>query len=194
MTHSIFSTARILLTALLLAAPALAPAWELAGDKTLIAHTRDQQRLTLGTVSFEPRGAGLIAFTLKPDSARFTDYFLSMKEFKCLDGQVEVVCHVPYPYPQQGTVSVTAGKADFAWLEHSLLFIYKLPTEFSAKLWNGLYYKMALTDQGLVGSPQAIDLNRISAPPDNPSVPPYKPAYRDDIAPGARWIEKLTIE
>jgi hypothetical protein len=50
------------------------------------------------------------------------------------------------------------------------------------------------TEHGLTGRPQAIDLNLISAPPDNPEVPPFSPALRDDIAPGMRWVESLTIE
>lgn len=179
-----------LLAGLLGAAPAIAQAWELQGVKTLTAHTRDQQRIPLGSVRFEPRGDGSVAFTVALDPARFTDHFLSMKEFKCLDGQGEVVCHVPYPYAQPGIVSAD----DLAWLEHSLIFLYKLPSEFGARLSNGLYFALQRTEQGLLGKPQAIDLNQISAPPDDPAVAPFTPDMRDDIAPGVRWIESLSIE
>jgi hypothetical protein len=168
--------------------PALA--WELAGTHRLSLHTREGSKLALGTVSFAPAANGRTAFTLRLDHAVFKDHFLSMKEFKCLEGGGEVLCHVPYPYAQPGTVTPT----DLAWLEHSLLFLFKLPGEFGAKLWNGLYFKLAMTDQGLVGTPQAIDLNHISAPPDDLTKPPYRPALRDDIAPGARWAARLTIE
>ena len=48
--------------------------------------------------------------------------------------------------------------------------------------------------RGLIGTPQAIDLNLISAPPDKPGVPPYRPALRDDLPAGARALEKITIE
>lgn len=181
---------RLLLPCLFFATAATASAWELQGAKTITAHTRDQQRIELGTVRFEPQPGGLASFTVAMKTERFSDYFLSMKEFKCLDGGVEVVCHVPYPYPQPRTVSAT----DMAWLEHSLLFLYKLPSDFGAKLWNGVYYRLERTERGLLGKPQAIDLNTISAPPDNPGVPPYTAALRDDVAPGARWIEFLTIE
>lgn len=60
--------------------------------------------------------------------------------------------------------------------------------------WNGVYFKLRATEQGLVGTPQAIDLNRIDAPPASTEVPPYRPALRDDIAPDARWFVRLTIE
>ena len=169
---------------------ATAQAWELAGSKTTFAHTNDQQRLTVGTVLFEPQSDGRIRFTVTMAHQGFRDHFLSMKEFKCLEGPTELACHVPYPYPQPGTVQGN----DFAWLEHQLLFLYKLPKEFGAKLWNGLYFKLERGERGLVGKPQAIDLNYISAPPDRPNVPPYRPALRDDIVPGARWISGLTIE
>ena len=101
---------------------------------------------------------------------------------------------MPYPYPQPGTVLVVAGTTELAWLEHALLFMFKLPNEFGAKFWNGIYFQLKLTDRGLNGTQQAIHLNRISAPPAQPGVPPYRPALRDDIAPGARFFNRLTIE
>jgi hypothetical protein len=167
-----------------------ATGWEPQGLRSVVAETRDGQRLVLGTVHFEPQADGSVAFRLDMDHARFTDHFLSMKEFKCLEGGGEVVCHVPYPYPNPHRVTAR----DLSWLEHDLLFLFKLPSEFGAKLWNGLYYRLELTPQGLVGRPQAVDLNLISAPPAQTDRPPYRPALRDDIAPGARWIERLVIE
>jgi hypothetical protein len=186
----LFARSLSLLVWLLAAVPVLASAWELQGSKTITAHTRDKQQITLGTVDFTPHGAGSVAFTVAMKPASFTDYFLSMKEFKCLNGAGEVVCHVPYPYQQPGTTT----DSNFAWLEHNLLFLYKRPSEFGAVLWNGLYFHFTRTDQGLVGRPQAIDLNRISSPPNNLSVPPYGPELRDDIPPGAHWIDSITIE
>ena len=179
------------LALLLLAAAPLASAWEWAGTKQLVAHTRDGQRIVLGRVHFESAAAPqTFAFDLRLDAERFTDHFLSMKEFKCIEGRTELSCHVPYPYPQPGTVTPT----NLAWLEHSLLFLTKQPSEFGAKLWNGVYYQFELTPQGLRGRPQAVDLNRISAPPDRPEVPPLRKALRDDMPAGARWIAELTIE
>ena len=173
----------------LLAAP-IANAWELQGVKSITATTRDNQRITLGSVRFEPQGDGTVSFSVTLEPARFTDHFLSMKEFKCLDGPGEVFCHVPYPHTQPGTITAD----DLAWLEHNLLFLYQLPTDFGAKLWNGLCFRLEPTERGLRGRPQAIDLNYISAPSDTPEQPPYQPQQRDEIAPGVRWIESLSIE
>ena len=167
-----------------------AAAVELSGTRQVLLHGRDGGRVLLGTVSFTPAADGRTSFALNLASAPFKDFFLSMKEFKCVEGPTEIFCHVPYPYPQPGTVSI----GDLAWLEHSLLFMFKTPAEFGAKLWNGVYFQLKPTERGLEGLPQAVDLNRISAPPDQPGVPPYRPALRDDIAPGARWFNRLTIE
>ena len=172
-----------------LAAPLPALAWDMSGTRQIVLHTREGQAIPLGTVKFTPAGRET-TFELHLDHARFKDYFLSMKEFKCLEGNNELQCHVPYPYPHAGKVS--AG--DLRWLEHALLFLYKSPKDFGAKLWNGLYYRMQITDKGIVGTPQAVDLNAIGAPPADPSIPPYGPGERTDIVPESRWFSKLTIE
>ncbi|AXS79517.1 hypothetical protein [Dechloromonas sp. HYN0024] len=165
-----------------------AAAWELAGSKLITVHTREGQSMAIGRVVFFPAGE-TSTFQLHLDEARLKDFFLSMKEFKCLEGE-EIHCHVPYPYANPGTVS----RHDLRWLEHSLLFLYKQPKDFGAKLWNGLYYQMELTEKGIVGTPQAIDLGLIGAPPANTDTPPYGPGERAEITPDSRWIRRLTIE
>ena len=97
---------------------------------------------------------------------------------------------MPYPYPHPTKITPD----NYAWLAHNLLFLFKLPAEFGAKLWNGLYYKFHLTDNGLVGEPMAIDLNHISAPPDDLTTPPYGPQAMDPVPLGARWLESITVQ
>jgi hypothetical protein len=185
--------ARTGLLALALALPwAAAAAFDFAGDKRLSAHTRDGATVVLGTVRFEPAATpgAPVRFALRWTPGVLTDHFLSMREFKCLAAPAEVSCHVPYPYPQPSTVSAT----ELGWLEHSLLFLYKRPADHGAKLWNGVIFRFQVTPDALVGTAQAVDLNRISAPPDNPGEPPFTDADRDDFAPGARWITRLRID
>lgn len=182
------SIAAAVLSSSILALPCPASAWEMNGIKEVALHTRDGQVIPIGTITFRPEGAR-VGFSVQLDYGRFKDFFLSMKEFKCLEGREEIQCHLPYPYANPSTV--TAG--DLAWLEHSLLFLYKLPTDFGARLWNGLYYRMVITENGIVGTPQAIDLNLISAPPNDTAVVPFGPAERTEIVPGSRWIKMLTI-
>jgi hypothetical protein len=160
------------------------------GEKALVAVTRDGQKTRVGSVVFRPAGTDKMSFRVQMDHAVMRDHFLSMREFKCLPAAQEISCFVPYPYPHPGTVTT----ADFGWLEHNLLFFYKQPADFGAKLWNGVIFKFSLTPSGLVGLPQAVDLNRIGVPPDNLNEPPYGRFDRDDFAPGARWVRELRIE
>lgn len=187
-THWRRSAAGFAAAAALLAAPA-AGAWELAGKHTIRLHPRSGEPVAIGTVEFRPAGDRL-AFVLHLDHGRFKDFFLSMREFKCLEGQGEIQCHVSYPYRHPGTVTAN----DLAWLEHSLLFLFKSPSEFGARLWNGIYYKLQVTPNGLVGMPQAVDLNQIGAPPADLATPPFGPGERSDIPSGARWFGKLTVD
>jgi len=166
-----------------------AQAFELDGERRITLHARDGTAVDIGRVHFQRRDDGRSTFRIQLDPARFTDHFLSMREFKCVPGQGEILCHVPYPHRQRSDVAV----AELAWLEHSLLFMYKTPAEFGARLWNGIYFKLTPTATGLEGVAQAVDLNLISAPPARVDVAPFQPALRDDIAPRARWFARLTI-
>lgn len=164
---------------------------DLSGRKTLTLHGRDGRAVVIGQVNFEPRPDGAVGFALDLDRAAMPDHFLSMREFKCAPGDSEILCHVPYPYPQPATVT----GADYVWLEHALIFLYKQPRDFGAKLRNGVYFRLQATDKGLTGLPQAIDLTVMGVPPDDPAVPPYRKALlRDDIPEGSRWVTRLTID
>jgi hypothetical protein len=169
---------------------AAAQTFEFSGEKALVALTKDGQRTRIGSVFFEPAANSAAGFWVQMDRAVMVDHFLSMREFKCLPAAQEVSCFVPYPYKNPGVVSAN----ELGWLEHNLLFFFKQPADFGAKLWNGIIFKFRLTPTGLVGTPQAVDLNRIGVPPDKLDVPPYGAFDRDDFAPGARWVQELRIE
>ncbi len=167
-----------------------AAAFDFNGRKTLVAVTADGQRTPLGHIDFTPAAGASTTFRLALKTEVFTDHFLSMREFKCLSAAQEISCHVPYPYPNPATV----GPGQLAWLEHSLLFLTKSPSEFGAKLWNGVYYEFQEQGAALVGRPKAVDLNEISAPPRDPSTPPFRKALRHDMPAQARWLRELVIE
>jgi hypothetical protein len=166
------------------------------GEKNLLAVTRDAQVHRIGSVTLSPLGTTApgnapdrVAFRVRMDPTALQDYFLSMREFKCLPAPLEVSCHVPYPHPQPGWVTPD----DLGWLEHSLLFLFKQPADHGAKLWNGLIFRFVVEGARLVGGPQAVDLNHISAPPEA-GTPPFGPHEREDVLPGARWLSSLRIE
>jgi hypothetical protein len=168
---------------------AFAADWELSGTRSISLHGRDGSKIVIGSIDFTGPSDDT-RFKIALDHHQLKDYFLSMREFKCREGGTEIFCHVPYPYPHPGRISLQ----NLAWLEHSLLFFFKLPRDFGAKLWNGVYFKLVPTDHGLVGTAQAVDLNQIGAPPSDPTTPPFAPTERSDITPGSRWFEKLSIE
>jgi hypothetical protein len=129
-----------------------------AGTKRVKLHAKDGTSVEIGQVVLTPRADGRVGFVWKADTSRFTDHFLSMREFKCLPGQGEIMCLVPYPYPQPGTIAAN----DLAWLEHSLLFMFKKQSEFGAQLWNGVIFKLAVSGNGLEGTPQARWFNKLT--------------------------------
>lgn len=177
----------VITAALALCAPVSADAFELSGVKQVALHTSDGQTFPIGAVTFTPRGEK-IGFKLELDVARFKDFFLSMREFKCVEGK-EIQCHVPYPYANPATVTAD----NLAWLETSLIFMLKTSAQFGATLANGLYYELKATPDGLVGAPRSVDLNEIAAPPDDKSKPPFPPQDRVEIEDGARWVTSLSI-
>jgi hypothetical protein len=165
-------------------------AFPIQGEKTLVAETLDGQRSRIGRVTFTPAGPGQATVRVRMDPAVMRDHFLSMREFKCLAAAQEVTCHVPYPYASPTTVT----EQNLQWLDHHLLFLYKKPADFGAKLWNGIIYRWRMTPTGLEGLPQAVDLNLISAPPDRLDVPPFGQNDSEPFAPDARWIRKMHME
>ncbi|WP_374547518.1 hypothetical protein [Rhodoblastus sp.] len=167
---------------------ALAVEPALNGVKDIVLHTEDGQSIVIGTVTFTPEGDGA-RFNIVFDDSKFAQYFLSMREFKCVEGP-EILCHTPYPYRNPGMVTAR----DSSWLEHALLFFYKRPADYGAKMAHGLIYTLTMTQDGFIGRPQSIDLEEIAAPPDDLTVAFFTGDHRYHIPAGARWFDSLTIE
>ncbi len=167
---------------------ASAAASALEGVKDIVLHARDGHAVVIGRATFTPEG-DKSRFRIDLDGKKFTQYFLSMREFKCVEAQ-EVLCHVPYPYANPDVV--TAG--DPSWLEHALLFFYKSPGDYGAKMSHGIIFTLTPTQDGFAGKAQSIDLDEIAIPPDDKSKAFFTSDHRYDIQPGARWFESLTIE
>lgn len=163
--------------------------WELSGQKEIYLHNKLGEKIAVGYVEFKPVNQD-ISFDIHWNHAKMKDYFLSMREFKCLDGRDEIQCQVPYPYQSPKTITAT----NYAWLEHHMLFLFKAPKNFGANLWNGIYYELKATPTGLVGTPHAVDLVAIGAPPEKLDVPPYGKNERTPMPEGARWFTQMTIE
>jgi len=89
------------------------------GTKEISLLDNKGNRVLIGSINFLAQEA-IIHYQMYLGDKLFQDYFLSMKEMKCLEGP-ELWCHLAYPYnnPQHIT------KTDLSWLSHDLLFMYK---------------------------------------------------------------------
>ncbi|MEH6814594.1 MAG: hypothetical protein V7677_18820, partial [Motiliproteus sp.] len=161
----------------------------LSGKRDIILLDKKGEAITIGQILFSPLPNSKLAdFEVHLDHHKFTDHFLSMKEMKCLEGP-ELWCRIPYPYANSRQVSVN----DLRWLEHDLLFLFKRNKEFGANFWNGIYYRLQITDQGIDGEANAVDLNFLASPPDDLTTPPIGEGELDESDNDKRWLPVLQI-
>ncbi|MCV6610473.1 MAG: hypothetical protein OIF55_06860 [Amphritea sp.] len=158
-----------------------------AGSYEIVLLDKQQAGTVVGTLNLKHRSESF-EYALHMHHEQFQDYFLSMKEMKCLEGP-ELWCHLPYPYPQPRTISIE----DMSWLSHDLLFMFKKPEEFGANFWNGIYYRLQISGDEISGQAQAVDLNMLASPPENADQPPLGEFERDEIDRDKRWLPDLII-
>ncbi len=121
-----------------------------------------QQETKIADVSFTETQNGETAVSVDLDTSRFTEHFLSMRPFRCIEGDTEWFCYLSYPYDLRSLIT----QDDLSDLEYQLLFIRKTPSEFGIDAWNGLYYQLTLEDDGtLTGTLLEGDLNSLQSPP-----------------------------
>lgn len=146
------------------------------------------REITIGHIEFTSSDNST-TYHLDIDHSVFKDFFLSMKEMKCLEGP-ELWCHLAYPYQTPQTIT----RQDLRWLSHDLLFMYKKKSEFGANFYQGIYYQLTVKENSITGIAQAVDLNMLAAPPDDLSVPPITVHDLDEIEPTNRWLTQLIIK
>ncbi|WP_067868508.1 hypothetical protein [Neptuniibacter marinus] len=159
----------------------------LIGKKQVLLVDKKGQEVLVGDITFSPEGEHS-RYKLHMNHDKFKDFFLSMKEMKCLEGP-ELWCHLAYPYQQPHKVS----SGDMSWLSHDLLFMFKKKKDFGANFWNGIYYDMRIDGESIRGEAQAIDLNVLASPPDDLNTPPIGIGERDEIDRNQRWLPDLII-
>lgn len=155
-----------------------------AADQVILIDMAGNEQL-IGRLEWGKNGE----YRLDIDHGSFKDFFLSMKEMKCLEGPKELWCHIPYPYdmPREWTSD------DYRWLSQDLLFMYKRPGEFGANLWQGVYYRISQEADHLIGTAMHIDLNELAAPPDDLRSPFYDEDWLEPIDPNEHWLPTLII-
>ncbi|MEO0634573.1 MAG: hypothetical protein AAFY52_10700 [Pseudomonadota bacterium] len=127
-------------------------------------------------------------YTITPNAGAYTDHFLSMRPFKCLEGPDKHWCHVPYPYEIARDIS-----GDLVDLEYDFLFLWKASTDYGIDTWNGIYYVLARDGDGMIGQAHEIDLGTLAVPPAAGELRPIaaKDLHETDL--GSHWLPYLHI-
>ena len=145
------------------------------GEKDVLLVARDGETLDIGTLSISGEAGGH-RFRFVMDEARFSDQFLSMRPFKCIDGK-PMYCHLAYPYEIRSRVNAD----DLTDLSYTFLFITKTASEYGIDPYNGRFYRFEERDGELVGKVYAVDLNILAAPPEDGSLRPISDEHLDPL-------------
>lgn len=166
-----------------------ASALDLKPEMTITAYDRDGNPHLIGELRSQPKGDGY-AIEVKLADDRFSEHFLSMRDFQCLDLGKEMVCHLAYFYDIKNHVTAS----DLTDLEYQLLFVRKRPEDYnSINAWNGLYYRLEYRDGKLYGTLMETDLNVLAAPPEDGDLRPIKPDALYEAS-DTQWLPRIVIE
>ncbi len=136
----------------------------------------------------ESRDNGYI-YDLTLDDEKFEKHFLSMNPFQCLESPKMMVCHLPYPYQNNRFIA----EGNLTDLEYDLLFLHKEPGEYGIDAWNGIYYKMELSEGKITGVLHDVDLNVIKAPPEKENLRPIKEKMLHQANLDKYWLPRVVL-
>lgn len=124
------------------------------------------------------------------DDTQFGDHFLSMRPFKCLEGTQKYWCQVPYPYAIERKVSAD----DLTDLEYDTMFLWKGATEYGINMWNGVYYKLSIDGDRLVGQLHEVNMEPLGVPPEEGEMRPIRASDLHESDPDSHWLPAIIIE
>ena len=160
----------------------------LQGQKGIYMQTRDGTEVQVADITFRPEGSGT-TYEIAWKDERFGDFFLSMRPFKCLEGTDKHWCRVPYPYENRRTVSAD----DLTDLEYDLLFLWKRVNEYGINMWNGIYYRLELDGEQVIGKLHEMDMDILSAPPEDGNLRPVREVDLEPGEPDGHWLPTISI-
>lgn len=170
---------RFLILLALMAKPAL------ARDYTVFLEDNEGIRHKIAVLSI----AADQTYKIDMLAERFTDHFLSMRPFKCLEGSDKHWCHVPYPYEIKRDIFV-----DLIDLEYDFLFLWKDATDYGIDTWNGVYYRLEPHGDGWVGHMNEINLGDLGIPPEDGNLRPIRTQDLHETEPSDHWLPRIVIE
>lgn len=167
----------------------LCAVWASAGaaqTQSVYLQANDGTRIQIATLTTRPDGG----YSVEMAQAPFTDHFLSMRPFRCLEGPQKHWCHVPYPY----ALARSGPQGDPTDLEYDFLFLWKGAADYGINMWNGVYYQLEPNGAGWTGRMSELDMDLLSAPPPEGIVHPIRPQDLTEAEPEGHWLPLLIIE
>lgn len=164
---------------------------ELTGTRGIWLSNAAGEKHRIGSITFTPAEAGKTRFKVTIDDA-LEEYFLAMRPFRCLTGPVQRLCH--FPVEREAAL---ISKEDLVPLEYALLFIHTAPKSLHINPFNGIYYKMSWTGNGIAGELHDVEMDAFIAPDIVPVERRQRPISHSELAPGdprSHWLPRLTIE
>lgn len=145
--------------------------------------------IPIATIDFNVTSSGS-DYQLSMNENRFSDYFLSMRPFKCMTDKVNMLCHLPYPYDLNRHIS----DGNLTALEYDFLFIRRKPADYGINPWNGLYYRLQKTGDDYIGQAHEVDLDILAVPPPEDEPYPIKAQDLHPIDEQQLWLPRLLIK
>ncbi|MEX0286041.1 MAG: hypothetical protein AB3N23_15650 [Paracoccaceae bacterium] len=162
------------------AAAALAEGWD---EHTVWLEDADGTRIEIATLSGTAK-----SYKVEMNEDAFSEHFLSMRPFKCLDGPDKTWCHVPYPYDIARNTS-----ADLIDLEYDFLFVWKGRTDYGIDMWNGVYYRLSADGDSYVGNLHEMNMDKLAVPPEDGELRPIRDVDLEEGDPDSHWLPILRI-
>jgi hypothetical protein len=134
-----------------------------------------QQRLAIARLTIASMGIKN-SYQLELVDKNYSDEFLSMRPFKCLDFRDNMLCYVAYPYQNNHNISLL----NLTDLEYDLLFNARTKKEYGIDPWNGRYFRLSWQGDNIVGVLHEVDLNILAAPPPEGNL---RPILVEDLSP-----------
>lgn len=160
-------------------------------DRTLTISLQDAsgvETVDIGQITFTAKDDAY-SYDFKLNEDAFEKQFLSMRPFDCMQKPKMMVCHLPYPYKNNRVIS----KDDLADLEYELLFLHKYPGAYGIDAYNGIYYKLSMTETGIEGVLHDADMNVLKVPPEDEAIRPITPDMLYEASPSKHWFTKVLI-
>ena len=140
---------------------------EVSGTKSVYLVSKSGEKTRVATLIFTKAAKGT-SYKLEYDYSKFSEHFLSMRPFKCMQAPEQMICHLGYPYKSRRAIK----SGDLQDLEYDFLYIHKSAGEYGINFWNGIYYKIKqMPDGTFKGVLMETDLDVLASPPEDYSRP-----------------------